>query len=75
MHVQFALPRAADARLRVFDLQGRVVATIADGHMPAGRHVAVWDGRTASGPAQPGIYFVRLQAPGLTLKRTIVIAR
>jgi hypothetical protein len=75
MQMHFALPNAADARLRVFDLQGRVVATIADGRMSAGRHVASWDGRTAAGPARPGIYFVRLQAPGLMLKRTIVIAR
>jgi predicted extracellular nuclease len=73
--LDFALPRAADAQLRVYDLQGRVVATIADGHLPAGRQQMAWNGMTANGPARSGIYFVRLQAAGLTLKRTLVLAR
>jgi hypothetical protein len=73
--LNFALPQAADAQLRVYDLQGRVVATIADGYLPAGRHRIAWNGMTASGPARSGIYFVRLQAAGQTLKRTLVLAR
>jgi hypothetical protein len=73
MRLYFALPYDTEARLRVFDLQGRVVATIVDGHMTAGRHLASWNGLTQSGPALSGVYFVRLQVPGMTLKRTVVI--
>ena len=49
-------------RLDVFDVQGRRVRTILDGHVPTGEHDLVWDGRTLSGTEAPaGIYFVRLQ--------------
>jgi len=75
LRVHFALSRAARAQLRVFDLQGRVVATIADADLAAGAHEAVWNGMTPSGPARSGIYFVRLQVPGMIVKRTVVMAR
>lgn len=74
-YMSFALPQAGPARLRVFDLQGRVVATIADGVLPAGRHQVAWAGGTPNGPARSGVYFVRLQAAGLTLQRALVLAR
>ncbi len=71
----FSLPRDTRAKLAVFDIQGRVVATLADGFMRAGRHEAIWNGATLDGPARSGIYFVRLQAGGLTLKRAVVLTR
>jgi len=74
-YLSFALPQAGAVRLRVYDLQGRVVATIADGVLPAGRHQVAWTGATLNGPARSGVYFVRLQAAGLTLQRALVLAR
>jgi hypothetical protein len=56
--VRFSLREAANVVLRVFDLQGREVATLVEGAMPAGEHTAHWD---ASGVAG-GAYFVRLEA-------------
>src|SRR5262249_47283409 len=37
MRVDFAIPRSAPVRLRILDVQGRVVATLLDGEQPAGR--------------------------------------
>lgn len=57
--VALDLPRADAVRVRVFDLAGRVVRTLADGRLAAGRSQLVWDGRGANGAlAPPGIYFV-----------------
>ena len=39
----FALPGAGRARLRVYDLSGRLLATPVDGMLPAGHHEAVFD--------------------------------
>jgi DNA-binding beta-propeller fold protein YncE len=71
--VGFQLPRDAQVRLSVLDLQGREIAVLADGILPAGRHQRTWNGR---GPgAAAGIYFARLQADGRTWVRRIALIR
>jgi hypothetical protein len=68
-------PREGMVRLRVFDVQGRLVRILVDARRTAGRHLAVWDGRDERGIRVPsGIYFCRLQAPGIvsTIKMMLV---
>jgi hypothetical protein len=61
--VRYTLPRSGAVSLRVYDLLGRHVATLADGNVPAGEHLARWDGRTRhGGRAAPGLYLIRLTA-------------
>jgi len=76
-HFDFALERAADARLDVFDLQGRRVATPLASRLPAGPAHVAWNLRRDDGhPVESGLYFVRLQTLGRTLFRRIsVVAR
>jgi len=69
---QFTLPREQRARLSVLDLQGREVAVLVDGVLPAGRHEATWTGGRA---IVPGMYFVRLAAGDRTLVRRLVVDR
>jgi len=57
--VWFELAKAGRAKLRVFDVRGRVVATLADGSFEAGRHELVWDG-----PKAGGVYFFRFEPEG-----------
>ncbi len=74
--VAFTLVRGAFASVRVFDVEGRLVNTLADGFFDAGIHSTAWDGRTKSGSeAAAGIYFIRCLSPiGEDAKR-VVIAR
>jgi hypothetical protein len=61
--IGFALPRDARTTLRVFDVQGRVVRTLVDGPLSAGRHDVTWDGRNEEGrQVATGVYFYRLTA-------------
>jgi hypothetical protein len=61
--LRFSLPSEQRAELAIYDLQGRLVRTLASGLLPAGRHEASWDGRDAAGhPAATGVYLARLQA-------------
>lgn len=55
--IEFLLPKAGRARLAVFDLLGRQVATLIDSHLLPGRHAVEW--RAQSLPA--GVYVCRLQ--------------
>ncbi len=58
-HVTYELSRAAEVTLRVVDVRGRVVRTLAAGVRPAGTHRAYWDGRDDAGRAAgSGLYLV-----------------
>lgn len=74
--VRFELAAAGHARLMVFDPRGHLVRVLADGDLPAGAHVAPWDGTDASGrPAASGVYFLRLEAGGATDVGKVVLMK
>jgi len=59
---QFAMPATGRASVRVFDVHGRMIRTLADGDFAAGRHALEWNGLDAAGhPASAGVFFVRLE--------------
>ena len=72
--LHFSLPTARDVELRVFDVAGRAVKTLARGPMGPGVHTLQWDatddhgGRLAS-----GVYFYRLTAGTDHAQRKMVI--
>jgi beta-lactamase superfamily II metal-dependent hydrolase len=71
---EFALPRAADVRLEVFDLQGRRIATPMMGRAAAGPVTVDWAVRDDAGRAvEPGLYFARLQTLGRTLYTRVTV--
>ncbi len=70
---QLTLPRSALVRVEVLDLSGRRVATLASETFSAGTHSLTWDGSTSSGGrASPGVYLVRVKAPGFEGTQRIV---
>ncbi|NOT34768.1 MAG: T9SS type A sorting domain-containing protein [Candidatus Eisenbacteria bacterium] len=72
--IEFGLARAERARLTLIDLQGRVVATLADGDYSAGRHRISWSASSA-GPPSAGVYFVRLESASGARARRLTITR
>jgi hypothetical protein len=75
MRVPFILQRDADVRLEVLDIQGRVVATLLEGTLSAGRHEAMWTGAAKRGMAKSGVYLVRMQAVGQSFVRRVTVTR
>jgi hypothetical protein len=63
--LEFTTAVAGRVRVRVFDLQGRLVRSLADAPALApGRHTLPVDGRTDRGDALPsGIYYYRIETP------------
>jgi hypothetical protein len=59
--LRFITPAGGEhVRIRVFEVSGREVRTLADGRFPQGSYRIAWDGRDAAGrPLAPGVYFVR----------------
>jgi hypothetical protein len=73
LRFSFDLPRAMRVRLEVLDVQGRMVAELAEGEFGPGRHERVWDRATGRGRAA-GLYFVRLvTAEGRLVRRVVVL--
>lgn len=61
--ISYDLPTRSDVTLKVHDIQGREIITLAKETRNAGRHNAEWNGLDASGnPVSTGVYFARLQA-------------
>jgi choice-of-anchor C domain-containing protein len=68
----FAMPRAADVKLTVLDLAGRVVRVLHDAPLAAGAHELLWDGRAVDRAAPPGLYFAELRVAGERVVRPLV---
>ncbi len=61
--ITFTLPAAGNVTLRVFNLLGQEIVTLADGPFGAGSHATVWDGHDGAGRAMAsGVYFYRMDA-------------
>jgi YVTN family beta-propeller protein len=73
----FAVPRPGPARMEVFDVTGRRVQTLVrnPAHR-AGIFEHVWDLRDdRARRVSPGVYFVRLTAPGVSGSQRVVVLR
>lgn len=74
--VTLRLSRPANARVVVYDVSGRLVATLWNGPAPAGALDLSWDGRDARGVRSgSGVYWVRAEAAGARLLRRVVLVR
>jgi len=73
--IPFALPQRGMVKLRLLDLQGRSIRTLADGEFPAGQHQMRWDGRDDQGQVvRAGVYFVKLvTGDGTAMRRAVYV--
>ena len=69
--VELALSEQADVKVRVYNVLGQKVATVADGEMDAGMHKLGWDGSSLSS----GVYFVRMEAESKTDVHKVTVVR
>ncbi|MDT8323171.1 MAG: T9SS type A sorting domain-containing protein [Bacteroidota bacterium] len=65
--ISFTLFREAEVKLRVYNLLGRLVATLRDDVLPAGEHSVRFD----AGALPTGVYIYRLEAGGQVQTRTM----
>jgi hypothetical protein len=72
VRLSFEVKDAGVVRLRVFDLQGRLTATLVDGPLTAGSHDLVFDGS----PLPSGLYFLSLEQPAAApVARKLILMR
>jgi hypothetical protein len=69
--IRFSIQTAGEASLKIFNLLGEEVATLASGEMGTGSHTVHWD---ATG--QPsGVYFYRLSTEDHVQTRKLILLR
>ncbi len=69
--IRFALPQREHVKLKVFDVNGREIATLVDGEMPAGKHAVTFAPRAAT----TGLYFYKLTAGQFSQTRKAVLMK
>ncbi|MCK4593601.1 T9SS type A sorting domain-containing protein, partial [bacterium] len=71
VHLRYSIPYDSWVNLTVYDLSGRRVAVLVEGHRVMGHHHVVWDCGSTSG----GIYFYRLESDSGSLVKRLAISR
>ncbi|HEY6572599.1 MAG TPA: T9SS type A sorting domain-containing protein, partial [Candidatus Eisenbacteria bacterium] len=71
----FSLSQPGRVRVRVYDLQGRLVKVLLDENRPVGAQTVTWNGSNSQNASVPsGVYFFRIQAPqGEEVQRATVV--
>ncbi len=74
--ISFSLPVESEVELAVFGLDGRRLATVTAGRLPAGPHQVRWAARDDRGRRLPsGVYLGRLRAAGMAEVARLVLIR
>ncbi|MDZ7317228.1 MAG: T9SS type A sorting domain-containing protein [candidate division KSB1 bacterium] len=69
--VEFTLMRTARISLRIFDVNGREVACLADGEFAAGTHQITWN----AGNLESGVYFYKLETPNFQAVKKMTLLK
>jgi hypothetical protein len=74
--IEFSLPRSGWARLKVYDILGRLVTVLVDESLPAGAYRVIWDGRDLNGSeVASGIFLYRLEASDLAMTKKMLLLK
>lgn len=74
--VHYSLASPGKVELSVYDLMGRDVKRLVNERQSAGQHAVGWNCQDLRGTrAAPGVYFIRLDAPGFSDVKKAVVTR
>ncbi|HKA25702.1 MAG TPA: choice-of-anchor D domain-containing protein [Candidatus Eisenbacteria bacterium] len=75
LRFELDLAHDADARVELFDVQGKKAGTLARGFRSAGRYGLSWSAQASRGrPLMAGVYFVRYELDGVKgVKRVVLL--
>jgi len=75
-NLSFTLAAAGHARLTIYDVAGRLVATLVDEHRDIGRHHVAWEGLDGGGRRlASGVYFYRLETGTYSETKRMVMVK
>lgn len=74
--LSFALPKAQNVKLEIYNLKGQLVQTLLNGDLPSGTHRITWNGKDSrNNSVASGIYYYRLTALGQTITKKMLLMK
>lgn len=74
--IRFALPKASNVKIVVYDIMGRMISTLVDQNMSVGAHRIMWNGQDQSGKTvSSGVYFYHIQADGFSATKKMTLMK
>ena len=74
--IAFSLATRGRVSVRVYNVAGELVRTLANGQHAAGPHAVTWDGRDEAGsPVSSGVYFYKLVAGSFSQTKKMVLLK
>jgi hypothetical protein len=75
--ISFVVPEGgANVSLRIYDVTGKLVKTLVDGHEPAGTRAVSWHGKNDQGrPVASGVYYYQMTGPAFSEKKKMVLLK
>jgi hypothetical protein len=69
--IRYSLPELTNVKMAVYDLNGREVATLLEGPVPAGAHTLTW----AADKIGAGVYFLKYSVGDQTTVRKLLVVK
>lgn len=73
--ISYKLSKPAYVTLSVYDMTGREIDRLVDGHQEAGQFTAVWNTEQGSRVYASGIYFARLTVEGKSMTQKMILTK
>jgi len=74
--IEFALPRASDVTIEVFNILGQRVTTLVSEHLSAGYKTVSWNGKDGTGAeVSSGMYFYRISASDFVESKKMLLLK
>ena len=74
--LSFSIMDAGKITLNIYDMTGRLVNTLVDGHLEKGYHSVIWDGIDSKGNAvSSGMYIYALQGESLSITKKMMLMK
>jgi hypothetical protein len=70
--IQFEIRKSGDVSIKVYELNGKLINSLSNKAMVAGKHNVNWDGSDENGTkVKPGFYLIRVQAEKNIITRSV----
>jgi hypothetical protein len=74
--ISFNVPKAGTGSVKIYNIKGQLVRTLASGNLTAGLHKIVWEGTNDEGQnVGSGIYFTKFETTGKTLTQKMILMK
>ena len=74
--IEFQIPRPSHITLKIFNMLGEEIKTLAENNYPAGSHTLTWNGTDNAGiEVTSGVYFYRLQSENFVESKKLIFLK